>query len=91
MGNAKTVASPSAFDPAPGILFEASAMGCNVVASKNCGNWQLCHPQLLADPFDVGTFREKLGLSVTRKYNDNMDFFLDIRSYKNLLDTIEVF
>ena len=31
-------------DAAPGILFEGAVMGCNLVASKNCGNWEVCHP-----------------------------------------------
>jgi glycosyltransferase involved in cell wall biosynthesis len=91
MGNAKTVAVPSTFDAAPGSLFEAAAMGCNVVTSKNCGNWQLCHPLLLVDPFDFKTFREKLGLSLTQKFGDNIEFFLTQSSYQNFLDTLDVF
>lgn len=91
MGNAKTVACPSLFDAAPGILFEASAMGCNVVASKNCGNWQLCYPLLLVNPFDFGTFHDKLRLSLTQKFDDNIDFFLQQPSYQNFLNTLDVF
>jgi glycosyltransferase involved in cell wall biosynthesis len=91
MGNAKAVACPSLFDTAPGILFEASAMDCNVVASKNCGNWRLCHPLLLVSPFDFSTFRQKLALSLARKLDDNRDFFLLQPSYQNFLDTLDVF
>jgi len=47
MGNAKTIVSTSRYDAAPGILFEGSVMGCNLVASRNCGNWKICHTELL--------------------------------------------
>lgn len=91
MGNAKTVASPSLFDAAPGVLFEASAMGCNVVASKHCGNWELCHPRLLVEFLDYKEFRQKIGLSLTGSFDDNINLFLSAQSYRNLLDTIDVF
>jgi len=85
MARAKTVASPSLFDTAPGVLFEASAMDCNVVASKNCGNWFLCHDALLVDPFSVDTFVEKITLAQSRKFPDNMDCFFRFESYKKLI------
>jgi glycosyltransferase involved in cell wall biosynthesis len=81
MGRTRTVVSPSLFDAAPGILFEGSAMGCNVVASRNCGNWFLCNEALLAEPFTVDTFVEKIGLGRTRKMPDNMDRFFRFQSY----------
>ena len=91
MGRAKTVVCPSLFDAAPGILFEASAMGCNIVASKNCGNWRICDPELLVDPFSPRGFVEKARLSVTREWADNMDYFLKAGSYADLVDTLMVF
>jgi glycosyltransferase involved in cell wall biosynthesis len=91
MGNAKTVACSSLFDSAPGVLFEASAMGCNVVASKHCGNWELCHPRLLVEPLDYRHFREAISLSLSARFEDNINLFLSFRSYRNLLDTIDVF
>jgi glycosyltransferase involved in cell wall biosynthesis len=87
MGRAKTVASPSLYDAAPGILFEASAMGCNVVASKNCGNWKICNDQLLIDPFTFDQFLQKIRLSLSKKFDDNMGFFLETESYRNLTET----
>jgi glycosyltransferase involved in cell wall biosynthesis len=89
MGRAKTVASPSVYDSAPGILFEAAAMGCNIVASKNCGNWMICHDELLVEPFDVKTFAAAVRHSFARKYEDNMQFFLDCQTYRKLTDIIE--
>jgi glycosyltransferase involved in cell wall biosynthesis len=91
MGRAKTVVCPSVFDAAPGILFEASAMGCNIVASRNCGNWKICNPELLVDPFSLRGFVEKARLSTTRTFPDNMDYFLEAGSYADLVDTLMVF
>lgn len=91
MGRAKTVVCPSLFDAAPGILFEASAMGCNIVTSKNCGNWRICNEQLLVDPFSLSGFVENVRLSLARKLADNMDYFLETDSYGDLIDTLMVF
>lgn len=91
LGRTKTVVCPSVFDAAPGILFEASALGCNIIASKNCGNWRICHPTLLAEPLSLETMLEKIWLSLEQKFQDNMDYFHSTRSYSNLLDVLEVF
>jgi glycosyltransferase involved in cell wall biosynthesis len=91
LGNSKTVVCPSIFDAAPGILFEASALECNIITSKNCGNWQICNSSLLADPFTVKTFKKKIILSLQQKFPDNMDSFLQTGSYKNLIETVNLF
>lgn len=62
MGRSRCVACPSLIDAAPGILFEAVALGANVVATPNCGNADLCHadllvPVLAADAFAAGVRR----------------------------------
>lgn len=85
MGRARAVACPSTIDAAPGILFEASVMGCNVVASKNCGNWELCHPELLADSCTVEAFLACLARARTAKYDDHLDRFLELGSYRELM------
>ena len=91
MANTKAVVSPSSFDTAPGILFEASAMGCNVVTSKNCGNWQLCHPDLLVDAVGVQAFVNCVRLAATKEYEDNIAFFHDTHSYDDLKNLLAVF
>jgi glycosyltransferase involved in cell wall biosynthesis len=91
LGGSKTIVCPSLFDAAPGILFEASAMGCNIITSKNCGNWHICNEKLLVDPFNLNGFLEKISLSLSRKYEDNIDYFMRNKSYKNLIDTSSVF
>ena len=91
LGRAKTIASPSLFDAAPGVLFEGSALGCNLVASKNCGNWPLCNESLVAHPFSRQVFLDKIRLSLTARHQDNIDAFLQSGSYSDLLETILVF
>ncbi len=60
-------------------------------APENCGNWQLCHPVLLANPFDVPAFCEKLALSVTQEFDDNRGFFLRQPCYRNFVNTLDAF
>jgi hypothetical protein len=91
MGNSKSVTCVSVFDAAPGILFEGATLGCNIIASKNCGNWQLCNENLLIDPFDLSTLVEKISLASTRKFEDNMEFFLRKNCYSNLVNIIMAF
>jgi glycosyltransferase involved in cell wall biosynthesis len=91
LGNAKAIICPSIFDAAPGILFEAAVMGCNIIASKNCGNWMICHDELLVDPFRPANFFQKIPLALEKKFDNNLDYFLQANSYRNLLETISVF
>lgn len=88
MADSKALVCPSGFDASPGVLFEASRMGCNVVASRNCGNWMLCHEELLVDPFTEDGFVEAAVRAVHRKYPDNMPRFLENGSYPRLLDVL---
>ena len=89
LGRSKTLACPSLLDPAPGVLFEASAMGCNVVASTNCGNWQLCNEQLLAERCTGEAFISSIQRSLAGAYQDNQDQFRG--GYRDLVDTLSVF
>lgn len=84
MGRARAVVSPSLFDAAPGILFEGSVMGCNVIASKNCGNWELCNEGLLVSEFTADGFAQAIQRARTMKFADNMDRFLYPSSYAAL-------
>ena len=84
MGRARTVVCPSSFDAAPGILFEGSVMGCNVVASKNCGNWELCNEQLLVSDYTADAFASAIRRAREEKLPDNMELFLQRSSYDAL-------
>jgi glycosyltransferase involved in cell wall biosynthesis len=90
MADAKAVVCPSGFDASPGILVEAASMGCNVVASRNCGNWMLCHEELLVEPFTEDAFVEAAIRAVSTKYSDGLAQLLAKRSYDTLLDTLAV-
>ena len=91
LGRARCVVCPSLMDAAPGVLFEAAVLGCNVVASGNCGNWELCHPDLLADPFELERFADCIDRAVRRKYEDRLDRFLAPSSYDSFVRTIAAF
>lgn len=75
LGRSKTIACPSLVDAAPAVLFEASAMGCNVVASANCGNWRLCNDQLVAQECSFTEFSNKIQASLAAPYQDNRQLF----------------
>jgi glycosyltransferase involved in cell wall biosynthesis len=89
LGRSRTLVCPSSLDPAPGVLFEASAMGCNVVASPNCGNWQLCNEELLANQCSLDAFLTAIKRSVSGTYKDNHEQFRG--GYRDLVDTLSVF
>lgn len=84
LGRAKVLVCPSRWDPAPGVLFEASAMGCNVVASPNCGNWELCHPALRAAGPE--SFAGCLARALAAPLPDNRAHFRG--GYADLVDTL---
>ena len=65
-------------------------MGANVVASKNCGNWMVCAEQLLVDPCTSERFVEKILKSLVNKFDDNIKWFLELQSYRELVEIIEL-
>ena len=75
MVNTKTLVCPSLIDAAPGVLWEASVCGCNIVASRNCGNWMICNPDLLVDPFTEARFIETIRHSLNVKIPDKIGLF----------------
>lgn len=90
MGRAKAVVSPSRFDAAPGVLFEASALGCNVVTSRNCGNWSLCHETLVVESFTAAAFVAAAKRAMTQKLPDRMSQLLGAGSYATLIDICDL-
>jgi len=88
LGRSRVLVSPSQFDSAPAVLWEASVMGCNVVASRACGNWMLCHNDLLAESNKPDDFVEKIRRALPAKLDDDMQFFIDAASYRDLVETI---
>lgn len=86
-GRARAVVCPSRFDAAPGVLFEASAMGCNVVTTPNCGNWQLCHDDLLAPT--AAELPDRMRRAVGAPLPDHRERFRG--GYAELVDTLYAF
>jgi glycosyltransferase involved in cell wall biosynthesis len=91
MGRARCVVSPSLIDAAPGILFEGSAMGCNLVASRNCGNAGICNEALLVERYDARAFADAIQRGRERRFGDGMQSLLAARHYDDLLGIVDAF
>jgi glycosyltransferase involved in cell wall biosynthesis len=89
LGRSKTIVCPSLLDAAPGVLFEASAMGCNVITSPNGGNWQLCNERLLAERCSADVFVSRINRSLAAPHEDNRERFRG--GYVDLVDTLTAF
>ena len=91
LGRARCVVSPSLIDAAPGVLFDGAVMGCNLVVSANCGNADLCHPDLVVSSFTANAFAACIERGIQRKYDDNLPSYLSRGSYRDLIATLEAF
>jgi glycosyltransferase involved in cell wall biosynthesis len=91
LGRARCVVSPSLIDAAPGVLFEGSVMGCNLIASTNCGNADLCHADLRVDDYTAEAFVTRIERGVHSKYCDSLQACLARGSYRDLLATLDAF
>jgi hypothetical protein len=90
LGRARTVVCPSRFETSSTVLFEASGMGCNVVASEDCGNAALCHPELRIEKPTPREFVERIQRSLLAKLEDRHGDFLRSEANEGLLETLEV-
>jgi glycosyltransferase involved in cell wall biosynthesis len=88
LGRSRTIVCPSLLDAAPGVLFEASSMGCNVIASPNCGNWDLCHAELAATSCSPTEFERTIRASLAGAYPDNRERFRG--GYRELTDVVSL-
>lgn len=86
MRRTRVFVCPSLFDAAPNVLFEASALGCNVVASPNCGNADLCHRALRVDSPGRSAFVGAIEAALQAPYADNRARFLG--DHADLVDTL---
>ncbi len=85
-GRCKTVVCPSLADTVPCALFEASAMGCNVIASPNCDSALLCNEQLLVERSDCNAFIGTIRRALTEVHQDNRERLFG--GYGDLVDTL---
>ena len=51
LGRTRALVSPSRYEASADALISGAAMGCNVVASRNCGSWMLCNEELVVEPY----------------------------------------
>jgi len=72
------------------VLFEGAALGANVVTSRNSGNWPLCDPDLLAEPYTADAFIDRARRAVRRPYASRVDTILGAGSYRTLVDILAV-
>lgn len=75
MRNTKVVVVPSRYDEAPNIVFEGALGGCNIVCSRNCGNYRLVPKELLAE-FKLSDFVTKIRNALKQKYKLNQKYFI---------------
>jgi glycosyltransferase involved in cell wall biosynthesis len=60
MADSRVLACPSTMDSAPCVVYEGGGLGCNVVASRNLGNFEACPPELLVPEFTPSAFVERI-------------------------------
>jgi hypothetical protein len=65
-------------------------MGCNVVSSRDCGNFELCADELLSRPDDAADFGEKLALAVRAPRPGRLETLASTGSYVDLVETLVV-
>jgi len=90
MGNAKVVILPGLRASAPFVFYEAAAMGCNLVTSIGCGNWQFANADLIATPGDLDSFIEKIQLALARPLACNLDGLAASSPYELLVEMAAV-
>lgn len=66
MRESKLLVLPSLFDSSPNTLYEAVECGCNILTSKNIGNWHLLNPKSVCDDvYDKEEWLSKIELGLT--------------------------
>lgn len=88
MGESRCVAAPSRLDAAPGVLWEAAVLGCNVVASRNCGNWMVCPDALVVDDYTAEGFAAAIGRATEQPLSAGLDEFAG--GYPALIEILDV-
>ncbi len=89
LGRSKVLVCPSRFDAAPGILFEGAALGCNLVASVNCGNHHICHPSLLAESLDAESFARCIDRALKAPFQANRSYFASGNCMQHLCELFD--
>jgi hypothetical protein len=88
LGRTKVLACPALADLGSGDVFAASAMGCNVVASENCGDSDVCHEELRAPSCRTADFVDRIRRALTRRFDDARE--RSTSGYAELSETLSV-
>ena len=75
MVQAKVLVSPSRYDEAPNVLFEAAIAGANIVCSNNCGNYRLAPKDLVAR-LELPDVVDKIKLALQGYREPNSRYFV---------------
>ena len=73
MADARVLVVPSLLDSAPSVVYEGLGLGCNVVASRNCGNWGVCAPELLVENASPAGFIRAIDRARERPYEGRLE------------------
>ena len=67
--NTKTILIPSMFDSNPNTLKEALSFKCNIITSKNVGNYDILNKNLIINDFySINEWIDKIILSIEKEY-----------------------
>ena len=73
---------PSLFDSSPNTVYEALEYGCNIIISKNVGNYDIFNSDSVCeDIYDKDEWIYKILNSINKKIINNIefsDFYLDL-------------
>lgn len=75
MKNSKLLILPSLFDSSPNTVYEALECGCNVIISKNVGNYEIFNEECVCeDTTDKEEWINKISNSIREKFINNIDY-----------------
>ena len=74
MKNSKLLILPSLFDSSPNTIYEALEAGCNIVTSKNIGNYQIFNrDSICEDVYDIEEWIQKIRNNLDKKIINNIN------------------
>ena len=75
MKKSKLLLLPSLFDSSPNTLYEAIECGCNILTSKNIGNWELFNQESICDDvYNKNEWLTKIENNLIKQISNNFGF-----------------
>ena len=73
MKKSKLLLLPSLFDSSPNTLYEAIECGCNILTSKNIGNWELFNPEsICCDIYNKNEWLDKIENNLIKQISNHL-------------------